>query len=158
MFMPLYFLGYTYYFVAPLGFAVAYLASFNVKFLAAWAAALAAAYLASSAQDPAYQLWLLVGSTIAAYLLALGLGRRGCRLVSLAVFWVAAQVAPLLVSLPVLLLLGPVFGQPLPNLWEYPLYIAVYWLIYQTHGRAVEWCQKKIEEPAPACWFNNEGS
>lgn len=157
LFSPLYFLDPSFHSVAPLGFSLAYIAAFRPRLLALWPPAFIVPILYHlGVLDAVWVLWYTVFTTVLAYLLALSLGDRGCRLVSLAIFWLMSQVAPFVVSLPLFLLLGPVFGAPLPNLWEYPLYVAVYWIIYQTHGRAVNRCQRYIEEPELRCWCSRE--
>lgn len=151
--LPLYFLDPSFSSAAPLGFSLAYIAAFKPRLLLIWPAALAVPLLHSlGVVDVTWVLWYVAFTTALAYLLALSLGNRGCRLVSLALFWIMAQIAPFVVSLPLYLLFGPIFGTPLPNLWEYPLYTATYWIIYQTHGRVVNRCQRHIEEPELRCW------
>ncbi len=132
----------------PLIYSVAYFASFDLRFLAVLPAGFVLPFLGWEMAA-----WNLVLSTAVAYLMALGVGERGCRLLSLAVYWVMAQVAPWLVSLP-LLIAGFQFSVPLPSPVELPIYIAVYWLLYQTHGRAVNWCQRRIEQHPLRCVFD----
>jgi len=136
----------------PLIYSVAYFASFDLRFLAALPVGFVLPFFGWEAAA-----WNLVLSMAVAYLMALGVGERWCRLLSLVVYWVMAQVAPWLVSLP-LLAVGFQFSVPLPSPVELPIYIAVYWLLYQTHGRAVHWCQRQMDQRPPRCIFDETTS
>ena len=157
LFFPLYFLDWSFLTAAPLGFSLAYFSAFRPRLLALWPLAFAVpALYKAGVVDATVVLWYLVFTTAAAYGLAALVGSGVCRLVSLAVFWVVEQVVPWVVSLP-LSLVGYTFGAPLPHFWEYPLYIAVYWTFHQTHGRAVNWCQRRVEKPELTCWWERRG-
>ena len=158
IFFPLYYLGDVSSIIAPLGYSLAYFSVYRPRLLVIWLFAIA--YLVVVVLyllNIHIVLWSVTIATAAAYGLAASVGSGVCRLVSLAVFWAVEQVAAVAVSLP-LALLGYRFGAPLPHFWEYPLYIVVYWVIYQTHGRAVNWCQRQIEKPELACKWDSDNT
>lgn len=131
---------------------MAYFTAVRWKFLLVWPAALLAALLVWALWAEIGALVLVAVYTALAYLIALGVGSGACRAVSLVVYWIVAQIAPWAVSI-LFVLAGYSFSVPLPALWEYPLYVAVYATIAWAHIGAVNWCQRAGERPPVEVWL-----